>query len=238
MDLQETQTPKDSETLFRDVELDSEPSHPPAVANSIKPLHFIQSIPSTVSAFAAGVMRWPLKSQPPAPDEIPKSVTDAVPDAVPEAVKQSAQEDVETDVEESIESAEPSTTRKRTSRADDKYKKWKNNSLMIWNKIADHRDGNIFMKRVRDEEYNRMIKEPMTLEMVKSRIREGVIDGIQETHFQVIKTTAEFHRDLSLIFANAVMYNDEDSDVYAMAIEIKSFVDTELKNLLINSDDL
>ncbi len=69
----------------------------------------------------------------------------------------------------------PSGGRRRVSRGvDEKYKKWRQNSLMIWNKIADHRKGNTFLRKIKDDTYYKLIKEPMTLEMVKTRIREGV----------------------------------------------------------------
>ena len=68
----------------------------------------------------------------------------------------------------------PSGGRRRVSRVDEKYKKWRQNSLMIWNKIADHRKGNTFLRKIKDDNYYKLIKEPMTLEMVKTRIREGV----------------------------------------------------------------
>lgn len=33
------------------------------------------------------------------------------------------------------------------------------------------------------------------------------------------------------------MFNDEDSDVYADALEIKAFADAELQNLLVNANE-
>ena len=64
-------------------------------------------------------------------------------------------------------------------------------------------------------------------------------DGLSliKVTLQIIKTTAEFHRDLSLVFANAIMFNDEDSEVYADALEIKAFADAELQNLLVNANE-
>ncbi len=66
--------------------------------------------------------------------------------------------------------------RKRSlSRSEEKYKKWKSNALMIWDKIADHRNGNTFMKKIKDERFLKFVKEPMTLDTIKTKIRDGVI---------------------------------------------------------------
>ena len=73
---------------------------------------------------------------------------------------------------------------------------------------------------IREEEYEKCIKVPMYLDLVRARIRKGSIS-----------CTAELHRDLSLICANAVMYNQEGSDVYKMAVEFKEFIDSEMQLL-------
>ena len=64
----------------------------------------------------------------------------------------------------------------------------------------------------------------MCLDLVKSRIRDGTI-----------KTNVQLHRDLTLICANAIMYNQEGSDIYNMTLEFKEFIDSELQNFLIDT---
>lgn len=51
---------------------------------------------------------------------------------------------------------------------------------------------------------------PMDLSAIKKNIESGVI-----------RTTAEFQRDIMLMFQNAVMYNSSDHDVYHMALEMQ-----------------
>eukprot|EP00842_Homolaphlyctis_polyrhiza_P001379 jgi/Hompol1/2241/HPOL_005897-RA len=62
----------------------------------------------------------------------------------------------------------------------------------------------------------------MSLDLVKARIREGTT-----------RTTAEFHRDVLHVLANAVMFNPEESELYEMALEMKDYVDSEMRNLLV-----
>jgi len=49
----------------------------------------------------------------------------------------------------------------------------------------------------------------MDLKTIKTRIKDGLIS-----------TSLEFQRDVFLMFANSMMYNQPDSDIYAMAEEM------------------
>lgn len=51
---------------------------------------------------------------------------------------------------------------------------------------------------------------PMDLSTIKKNIENGLI-----------RSTAEFQRDIMLMFQNAVMYNSSDHDVYHMAVEMQ-----------------
>ncbi|KAI8924664.1 hypothetical protein BC831DRAFT_436357 [Entophlyctis helioformis] len=108
-----------------------------------------------------------------------------------------------------LESSAEFSDRKRV-RIDEKYKTWKRTAMIIWNRIADHRAGNAFLKNIRDKEYTDYVKQPMSLDHVKARIREGKT-----------RTTAQFHRDVLHILANAIMFNPEDSEIYAKACEMR-----------------
>ncbi|KAJ3257175.1 hypothetical protein HK103_004873 [Boothiomyces macroporosus] len=98
---------------------------------------------------------------------------------------------------------------------------WQKTALMIWHKIADHRAGNLFLKHPKDANYSKYIFNPLCLETVKSRIRN-----------RQVQTTAEFHRDVMQVLANAVMYNN-DAELYEMALELKQYTDVEMQNFLI-----
>ena len=50
----------------------------------------------------------------------------------------------------------------------------------------------------------------MDLSTIKKNIENGLIHS-----------TAEFQRDIMLMFQNAVMYNSSDHDVYHMAVEMQ-----------------
>ncbi|WVR00197.1 hypothetical protein IAU59_007339 [Kwoniella sp. CBS 9459] len=78
--------------------------------------------------------------------------------------------------------------------------------------IASHRNGNVFqnpVKKTDAPDYLEVIKRPMDLKTMRSRIKDGQISTIDE-----------FERDALLIFANAMMYNGPDSQVYEMAQEM------------------
>ncbi|ORY37349.1 Bromodomain-containing protein [Neocallimastix californiae] len=97
---------------------------------------------------------------------------------------------------------------------------------MIWNDIANHRYGPVFLNPVKEEDapdYYEIIKKPMDLNSIKQRVKDGVTI--------VIKSTIEFHRDVMLMCTNSIMYNQEDSEVYPMAIEMKKHADDRIKTL-------
>ena len=104
-----------------------------------------------------------------------------------------------------------------------KTNRWKTTALMIWDRIAGHRNGYVFQRTIRASHYESCIKEPCSLESVKSKIRDGTIT-----------TAREFHRAMTLVFANAIMYNDVYSDVSREALEMKKFVDLEIQNWIIH----
>jgi bromodomain-containing protein 8 len=72
---------------------------------------------------------------------------------------------------------------------------------MIWQKFVDHRSGNTFLKVVKDEGYTSIIKKPMSLDLIRHRIKNGLISS-----------TSELHRDILLMLANAIMYNDSGTE--------------------------
>lgn len=61
----------------------------------------------------------------------------------------------------------------------------------------------------------------MDLSAIKKNIETGQI-----------RTTAEFQRDIMLMFQNAVMYNSSDHDVYHMALEMQRDVLEQIQQFL------
>ncbi|KAG0321130.1 hypothetical protein BGZ99_004108 [Dissophora globulifera] len=101
-------------------------------------------------------------------------------------------------------------------------KKWKKILTMIWDEIANHKYGAVFMQPIKEQDapgYLHMIKRPMDLKSIKDRIRDGQITNADE-----------FHRDLLLMFLNAVMYNGEETEVYEMALKMMNEVEHIMKN--------
>ncbi|KAK9718819.1 hypothetical protein K7432_005201 [Basidiobolus ranarum] len=104
---------------------------------------------------------------------------------------------------------------------DKKHKSWKKLILMVWREIVNDRFGAVFMHPIKEQAapgYYGVIKQPMDLKSIKQRIREGVITS-----------TDEFHRDILLMFQNALMYNKTDSEIYQMAVEMRDRVEQEIQ---------
>jgi len=109
-------------------------------------------------------------------------------------------------------------TRARTSRQSNKteeqvaMKKWQTVIGMLHQQISQHRNGTIFHNPIKNSEapdYHEIVKRPMDLKTIKTRIKDGIIGN-----------SLEFQRDIYLMFANAMMYNRPGSDVYAMAEDV------------------
>lgn len=83
---------------------------------------------------------------------------------------------------------------------------------MLHTEITGHRNGSIFHNPIKPSEapdYRDIVKRPMDLKTIKNRVRDGRISS-----------TAEYIRDVYLMFANAIMYNKPGSTVYNMAEEV------------------
>ena len=63
-----------------------------------------------------------------------------------------------------------------------------------------------------------MVFRPMDLSTIKKNIDSGVI-----------RTTAEFQRDMMLMFINAMMYNSIEHNVHQMAVEMYTDVMTHIE---------
>jgi len=91
-------------------------------------------------------------------------------------------------------------------------KKWQTVIGMLHQQISQHRNGTIFHNPIKNSEapdYHEIVKRPMDLKTIKTRIKDGIIGN-----------SLEFQRDIYLMFANAMMYNRPGSDVYAMAEDV------------------
>uniref|UniRef100_A0A671TSF5 Bromodomain-containing protein 8 n=1 Tax=Sparus aurata TaxID=8175 RepID=A0A671TSF5_SPAAU len=104
------------------------------------------------------------------------------------------------------------------------HKIWKKAIMLVWRAAANHRYANVFLQPVTDEiapGYHSIVHRPMDLATIKKNIEMGLI-----------RTTAEFQRDIMLMFQNAVMYNSMDHDVYHMALEMQRDVMEQIQQFL------
>ncbi|KAI0352959.1 hypothetical protein OH77DRAFT_1523017 [Trametes cingulata] len=91
-------------------------------------------------------------------------------------------------------------------------KRFQNVIGMLHSQISQHRYGNIFHNPIKKSEapdYHDIVKRPMDLKTIKSRVKDGLISN-----------SLEFQRDIYLMFANAMMYNRPGSEIYNMAEEM------------------
>uniref|UniRef100_H3BCD6 Bromodomain-containing protein 8 n=1 Tax=Latimeria chalumnae TaxID=7897 RepID=H3BCD6_LATCH len=101
---------------------------------------------------------------------------------------------------------------------------WKKAIMLVWRAAANHRYANVFLQPVTDDiapGYHGIVQRPMDLSTIKKNIENGLI-----------RTTAEFQRDIMLMFQNAVMYNSSDHDVYHMAVEMQRDVLEQIQQFL------
>ncbi|GIY90133.1 bromodomain-containing protein 8 [Caerostris darwini] len=95
-------------------------------------------------------------------------------------------------------------------------KKWKRAVSIVLREISCHKNASVFLQKVTDDVapgYSEVVHRPMDLSLLKKNIDNGVTT-----------TTEEFHRDLMLMFQNAIMYNSSDHDVFQMAMEMQKDV--------------
>ncbi|KAJ8246816.1 hypothetical protein GJAV_G00255690 [Gymnothorax javanicus] len=101
---------------------------------------------------------------------------------------------------------------------------WKKAIMLVWRAAANHRYASVFLQPVSDDiapGYHSIVHRPMDLSVIKKNIEAGLI-----------RSTAEFQRDIMLMFQNAVMYNSSDHDVYQMALEMQRDVLEQIQQFL------
>ncbi|KAJ8361966.1 hypothetical protein AAFF_G00409080, partial [Aldrovandia affinis] len=103
---------------------------------------------------------------------------------------------------------------------------WKKAIMLVWRAAANHRYANVFLQPVTDDiapGYHSIVHRPMDLSTIKKNIEAGAGQ---------IRSTAEFQRDIMLMFQNAVMYNSSDHDVFHMALEMQRDVLEHIQQFL------
>ncbi|KAK6475838.1 bromodomain-containing protein 8-like [Huso huso] len=93
-----------------------------------------------------------------------------------------------------------------------------------WNVIASHKYAYMFLKPVNEKfapEYYRVVKRPMDLLTLKRRVAKGLVDTLEG-----------FQGEVMLMFQNAMMYNDPDSEVYRRAVSMQGDIVEHLQMLI------
>ena len=83
---------------------------------------------------------------------------------------------------------------------------------LLHGQICQLRNGSIFHGPVKVSDapdYYEIVRRPIDLKAIKTKIRDGQIAN-----------SLEYQRDVYLMFANSMMYNRPDSDLYKMAEEV------------------
>ncbi|XP_035218972.1 bromodomain-containing protein 8-like isoform X1 [Stegodyphus dumicola] len=113
---------------------------------------------------------------------------------------------------------------KRKERESPQYKAWKKAISIVLREASCHKYANVFLQKVTNDVapgYLSIVYRPMDLSLIKKNIDNGIV-----------KTTDEFHRDMMLMFQNAIMYNSSDHDVHHMAIEMQRDVIQQIQAFL------
>ncbi|EAL70183.1 bromodomain-containing protein [Dictyostelium discoideum AX4] len=93
--------------------------------------------------------------------------------------------------------------------------------LKVWKGLNSNRFAYIFRYPITKDEapdYDSVIKHRMDLTTLKKKLDD-----------QVYNTCSEFSKDVILIFKNAMIYNQEDSDIYNMAASMKKIAEKEME---------
>lgn len=104
------------------------------------------------------------------------------------------------------------------------YRNWKKSIMLVYSRLAAHKYSSLFLKPITNEQvpgYHNIVYRSMDLQTIRKNIENGII-----------RTTAEFQRDVLLMFNNAIMYNKTDDTVYKMATEMQQEGVEHIKILL------
>ncbi|KAI0796670.1 hypothetical protein C8Q75DRAFT_205612 [Abortiporus biennis] len=149
-----------------------------------------------------------------------RKASDAEDTLVNRMVKRPREDSQPVDEEEQV----PNAPRRRrgtfASESQQAAKRFQNMIGMLHSSISQHRYGNIFHNPIKKSEapdYHDIVKRPMDLKTIKSRVKDGLISN-----------SLEFQRDVYLMFANAMMYNRPGSEIYNMAEEMMVESETQI----------
>ncbi|KAL7413549.1 hypothetical protein BDY24DRAFT_388892 [Mrakia frigida] len=92
---------------------------------------------------------------------------------------------------------------------------------LLFQGISQHRSSSLFQIPIKDADapgYSETVLRPMDLRTIKSRIKDGAIGNVDE-----------FERDMLLMFANAMLYNERETEVHRMAEEMMGEAEKQIR---------
>ena len=108
----------------------------------------------------------------------------------------------------SAENADPEQLREQKE-----FKSWRRSIYLLLKQAQTHKFSSLFLSPVTDDEakgYSTVVYRPIDLTIIRKKIDSGQI-----------KSTAEFQRDIMLMFQNAIMYNSVKHEVHQMTLEMQ-----------------
>ncbi|XP_069700176.1 bromodomain-containing protein 8 isoform X3 [Periplaneta americana] len=96
---------------------------------------------------------------------------------------------------------------------DREYRAWKKAIMLVYGRLATHKYASLFLRPITDDQapgYSSIVHRPIDLLTIKKNIELGVT-----------RTTAEFQRDVMLMFLNSIMYNKSSHFVHKMARQMQ-----------------
>ncbi|XP_053622472.1 bromodomain-containing protein 8-like isoform X2 [Plodia interpunctella] len=110
------------------------------------------------------------------------------------------------------------------SDAERQHRLWRKSVMLVYSRLCAHKYASLFLRPISDEEapgYSVVVKRPMDLTTIRKNIDAGII-----------RTTAQFQRDVLLMLSNALMYNSSEHSVYTMAKQMQEEAACQLGMLL------
>ncbi|XP_013141950.1 PREDICTED: nucleosome-remodeling factor subunit BPTF [Papilio polytes] len=110
------------------------------------------------------------------------------------------------------------------SDAEKQHRLWKKSVMLVYSRLCAHKYASLFLRPISDEEapgYSVVVKRPMDLTTIRRNIDSGMI-----------RTTAEFERDVLLMLSNALMYNSSEHSVHSMAMHMHEEAQCQLGMLV------
>lgn len=104
-------------------------------------------------------------------------------------------------------------------------KRFQSTILPVLNNIASHRFASVFSNPVSNKEapnYSNVVKSPLDIKTIRAQVKSGDIPNMQT-----------FERAVTLMLANAIMYNAEQSEVAKMAREV--YEHALVRKVIVNS---